>query len=279
VFSGGYSMGGYGTLRFAALYPDLFAGAVNWVGFTGNAFNAPVVGEISEGGTVGAVGNVIRFIGNLRHIPSANLYSGEDELVHVTTGLALMEAFRNANGVPYEFFFHPVAEHLTYAVLDEWVKEAAYSAGRVRVGNPRRVTYRTDESLDYPEYEIKHDRAYWISEIRGRTEDFIDTDLTSAGCGGEQPVYTTGNRSGTGPGPLLWISEFRQQSGTAPLTQANRIEGTLTNAQSLEIDVRGACLTPDPVAYDLTTDGPVVVRLSDGRSLTLRGAGPHQGSF
>ncbi|MGH7899806.1 MAG: prolyl oligopeptidase family serine peptidase [Candidatus Binatia bacterium] len=278
VFSGGYSMGGYGTLRFAELYPDLFAGAVNWVGFTGSVFNLPIVGANDEG-TSGAIGNVIEFVGNMRHVPIANMYAAEDELVHVTTALAMMDAFRSADGVPYEFFLHPVAEHLTFAILDEWVKEAAYSAGRRRVAKPARITYRTDESLEYPEYEIKHDRAYWISEIRGRGAGFVDTDITSFGCGGAVPVYTTGNRSGTGPGPLVWISEFRELAGSEQLEQANRLEGVLTNVASLEIDVGGACLAGAAVEYDLMTDGSTTVRLSDGRALTLSGAGPHHGSL
>lgn len=283
VFSGGYSMGGYGGLRFAALYPQLFAGLVNWVGFTGDIFNTPIPGNpippitSGQGSTAGAVGNVIEFVGNLRHIPSANLYSGEDELVHVNTALALMQTFANADGVPYEFFLHPVAEHLTYALLDDWQKEAAYSAGRTRVDNPQRVTYRSDESLRYPEYDIRHDRAYWISDIVGRDAGFIDIDLTSNGCGGEIPVYATGNN--VGPDPVPWVSQFREQSGAESLAQANRIEGSLDNVASLNIDVTGACLSSGLVEYDLTTDGPTIVNLSDGRSLSLGAAGGHQGVF
>jgi predicted peptidase len=37
VFSGGYSMGGYGTLRMATTYPDRFAGYIDWVGYPGDA--------------------------------------------------------------------------------------------------------------------------------------------------------------------------------------------------------------------------------------------------
>jgi pimeloyl-ACP methyl ester carboxylesterase len=285
VLSGGYSMGGYGTLRMAALYPHWFAGAVNWVGFTGDLFNTPIPGNpippntTGQGSEVGAVGNVIDFVGNLRHIPTANLYSGEDELVHATTGIAMGQAFANAADVPYVWWFHPLGEHLTYALLDEWVKEADYSANRVRVRNPQRVTYRTDESLDYPGYAIRHDRAYWVSGIRGRAAGYIDIDLTSRGCGGSVPVHETGQDAGTGPGPLLWVSQFRNEMSRTPLVQANRIEGTLTNLAELTIDAGDACLGPAPVQYDLTTDGAATLRLSDGRALNLPGAGTHQGSF
>lgn len=285
VLSGGYSMGGYGTLRMAALYPQLFAGAVNWVGFTGDIFNTPLPGNpippntSGSGSENGAVGNVIDFIGNLRHIPTANLYAGEDELVHASTGIAMGQAFANAVDVPYVWWFHPLAEHLTFALLDEWVKEANYSANRLRVNNPPRVTYRTDESFEYPEYAIKHDRAYWISAIQGRASGYIDIDLTSFGCGGTVPVHETGQSAGTGPGPLLWVSQFRSETGRAPLAQSSRIEGTLANLAELTIDVAGACLGSAPVQYSLGTDGPATLRLSNGRTLNLPAAGTHQGSF
>ncbi len=281
VFSGGYSMGGYGTLRFAALYPQWFAGALNWVGFTGDISNTPIPGNpippntSEDGSRNGAEGNVIDFIGNLIHIPTANLYSGQDELVTAPTGLALMQRFADTDDVPYIFYFHPAAEHLTYAVLDDWTKEAAYSAGRMRVNQPPRVQYRTDEALDFPEYGIKHDRAYWVSGIKGREPGYIDINLTSSGCGGTLPVFTTGNDAGADPVP--WVAEFREQSGTEPLTQANKIAGVMDNVSELTIDVAGACLSPGAVAYDLTTDGPVTLKLSDGRTLQLAATGT--GSF
>lgn len=297
VFAGGYSMGGYGTLRLAALYPQLFAGAVNWVGFTGRISNFPVagnpmlgdiplfgefLGDFDEGAANGAVGNAIDYLGNLRHIPSAHLYAGADELVHVNTALALQERLRDTEGLPYEFFFHPAADHLTLAVLDDWQKEAAYSADRERVRNPARVTYRTDEWLRNEALNIRHDRAYWIADIRGRDGQdeegvFVDVDLTSFGCGGDRPVYETGFDGGEDPVP--WASEFRAEIDREPIAQSNGIEGSLTNVTSLTIDVEGACLSEQSVDYELTTDGPVTLTLSDGRTLTLNEAGTHQGSF
>ena len=117
VFSGGYSQGGYITYRMAELYPDRFAGAVDWVGFTGDDENGtPLQGH---GYTAGAVGNVIDFVGNLRRVPTFMLYSGADELVHVNTALAMDNAFKGSDDI-YTFYFHPIAEHLTYAALDDW---------------------------------------------------------------------------------------------------------------------------------------------------------------
>lgn len=283
VFSGGYSMGGYGALRFAALYPHWFAGAVNWVGFTGDIFNTPLPGNpipenTSDGGSRnGAEGNVIDFIGNLRHIPTASLYSGEDELVQVTSGLAMMQAFANAADVVYEFFLHPLAEHLTFAVLDDWRKEAAYLAPLARTGTPQRVTYRTDAALDFPEYAIAHDRAYWISQITGRDAGYIDVDLSSLACRNQAPAFEEGQHAGADPVP--WVSEFRAPAGATAAATAPRLEGTLANVASLSIDATATCLETGSVGYAITTDGPATLTLSNGRTLSLPGAGTHEGSF
>lgn len=291
----GYSMGGFGTLRFAALYPDLFAGAVNWVGFTGDLLNLPIPGNplppavtalattlgasippLSAGGAVGGDVNIIDYVGNLRHIPIASLYSGADELVHVTSSLA-MGVRMGQEEIPYRFFLHPVAEHLSYLIFDDWRKEAAYVAGLKRVKNPARVTYKTDARLDAPEYAIKHDRAYWVSQIVAEAEGPSTVDLTSLGCGIAQPTYETGVDAGIDP--VLWAGTRREQldNPTAP-TAAGKLSGTLANVRSLRIDAAGSCLGGKAVQYEITTDVPATLTLSDGRSRTLV-AGSNSGTF
>jgi hypothetical protein len=137
------------------------------------------------------------------------------------------------------------------------------------------VTFRTDPNLGNAEYGISHDRAYWTSEIRGREEGHQDLDLTSAGCGGPVPTTTASNSSGTEP--LPWAADLRTVTGTQALDRDNRVEGTLANVSSLRIDTEPTCLTPAPLAYDLTTDGPATLAFSDGRVLTLPVAGQFAG--
>lgn len=294
IIAAGYSMGGYGAMRFAALYPDLWAAVVNWVGNTSSLYNTPLpgnpvtgverdlgngseLGENSASGDSGAIGDVLDFISSLRHIPMVALYSGGDYLVPVTTALALRQKLIEADGVIHDFYLHPNAEHLTYAVLDSWQKEADFSAGRKRVKNPARVTYRTDAVLDYPEYAIKHDRAYWVSHIVGRDAGYIDVDLHSLGCGHAEPQFVTGQDQGIGPLVLAWNRDFRQRNGETPRPAQNRLEGTLGNVASLTIDTAGACLLAG-TSYSLTTDGPATLRFSEGRVLTLT-AGLNEGTL
>jgi dienelactone hydrolase len=273
VFSGGYSQGGYIAYRMAMLYPDRFAGLVDWVGFTGDSANG-TPSPIHY--TSGAVGNAIDFVGNLRHVPTAMLYSVGDELVHVNSGPAMAEAFDKTDS-PYTLFLHPLAEHLTFGLLDDWRKEAAFTRPLRRVSQPARVTFRTADFLGSPRYGIRHDRAYWVSQVRGRTGGtaYQDVDLTSYACGGSAPVLE--DTAGAGIDPVPWVSRGRGVASTTPLARRSQLSGKLSNIRSLSIDTDATCLTGRAVTYAITTDGPATLRLSDGRRLTFRGAGAHKG--
>ena len=275
VFSGGYSQGGYITYRMAELFPDRFAGAVDWVGFTGDDANGAPPG--SPHYTAGAVGNAPDYVANLRWVPTVMLYAGADELVHVWTAQAMDSAFKATDDV-FTFYLHPGAEHLTFAALDDWGKEAAYTRNLRRVRNPARVTYRTATFLDDPKLGIVHDRAYWVSRIRGRKTGttFEDVDLTTSACGGTTPVLKP--ISGSGSDPVPWTSDGHAVASQAPIVKAAKLSGTLKNVASLRIDAARACLKGAGFAYDLTTDGPVRLVLSDGRTLDL-GSGHQVGTI
>ena len=270
-FLSGYSMGGYGAMRLAALYPDRWAGMTNWVGFTGDARNNPT-GQNPAPYPSGAIGNVIDLVGNLDSIPSESLYAGADELVQNYTWLALMQRMEQ-EGIDHRFYAHPAAEHLTFALLDKWDKEAAASAERSRVTNPARVRFRTDESLRFPEYGIKHDRAYWVSRVVAAGEGYADVELVNGGCGGAVPARAKANDAGTDP--VAWVSNELNPSGTTPAPPG--LTGSLTNVASLVVDAGRTCLAGQDVPFDVTTSGPATVQLSDGRVLSFAAAGQHTG--
>lgn len=274
VFSSGYSQGGYITFRMAFLLPDLFAGFTGWVPFTGDDTNG-LPGQGTGGGvTAGAVGNMIDFVGNARHVPGSMIFAAGDELVPATSAGGMRAAFDAAAGA-YRWWMHAPAEHLTFAALDEWQKEAEYSAGQRRVTDPARVTFRTATFLDAPQFGIRHDRAYWVTRIRPATEQFYaDTDLTSSGCGA--PVETATEVATPGTEPVPYVEEGRDVTSSRGPAVA-RLEGTLANVAQLRVDVRRACLT-GAFAYAITSDGPATITLSDGRVLRLV-AGPNSGTL
>ncbi len=169
VLVSGLSMGGFGTLWLGAMHPHLWAGALNWVGWTGDLTNgypfADRYDSAQWGSRVGAIANALDLVGNLRHVPSAHVYGAADELVHVTQALALRDALAE-HLVPSAHWLHPTGEHLSSVLADHWAKEAAYSSGRQRVRDPRTVTFRTDERFFFPELGIVPDHAYWVRNIR-----------------------------------------------------------------------------------------------------------------
>jgi dienelactone hydrolase len=264
VFAGGYSMGGYGTLRLGALYPDRFAGYINWVGFTGDDANGSPSPVHYTGG---AIGNAIDFVGNFRHVPGANMYATGDELVHAWTAEELNRRLAAA-GVPYAYYFHPAAEHLTFAGLDDWRKESDYTKDLVRVKRPARVTYRTQRVLWNEALGLRHDRAYWVSRIEPAGEGYADVDLTTHGCGGA--AVDTAHRQLSGSDPVPWTGEETFVTGGRPFERAPRLTGELRGVRSLTVDSRQTCLRGRSVQLDVKTDGPVTLRLSDGRTFSLK---------
>lgn len=264
VFSSGYSQGGYITFRMAMLYPDRFSGFTAWVGFTGNDLNGtPLPGTVDI--TAGAVGNMIDYVGNARHVPGAMIFGAADELVQVPSAVAMEQAFA-ATDSPYVWYMHTGAEHFTFAAVDDWQKEADYSREQRLVRDPARVTFRTEEFLWDPAHGIRHDKAYWVSALRGRGQGFIDTDLTSAGCGNGIPVLEPG--TGAGPSPVPWVATSKDVTGTTPLPAEQRLTGTLSNVASLALDLDAMCLR-NGAAYDITSDGPTVIALPDGQRIVI----------
>ena len=141
------------------------------------------------------------------------IFGAADELVPATSAEAMREAFDAAGG-PVPLVEARTADHLTFAPLDDWSKEADYSAGQRRVHDPARVTFRTATFLDAPQYGIRHDAAYWVSRIRPRAAQFYaDTDLTSSGCGA--PVVTATDVATPGTDPVPYLEDGRDVAITA----------------------------------------------------------------
>ena len=227
----------------AALYPDRFAGLVSWVGFTGDDTNGtPAQGTASV--TAGAVGNMIDFVGNYRHVPAALIYARRGRARAARPPPRRWPTEYRKRDYPFEFFVHPAAEHLTFGPLDDWRKEAAYTKDLRRVRDPARVTFRTAAVLGNPEHGIRHDRAYWVSELRGR----VARRPTTRGRGvlhRRRPAERWLRRGGAsgdadpgaGPDPVPWVADSNVVTGMVAVAPEPRLTGTLANVASLVVDV------------------------------------------
>lgn len=280
VVASGTSMGGYGAMRIAALHPDEFAAVVDWVGFTGNSFNGTGL-EGTVDGSIGAHGNVVDLLGNLRHVPLGAWYAGADELVHVNQAIAVRDRLAEL-GLPSAWWLHPAANHSSPATINDWVKEAAWSEGRVRVQDPGRVSYRTDAAFTDDPAGVRPDSAYWVSGIVPAESGPAQVEAFSHGCGSGEPAAEVS--TGYGEQPVPWTGQFIDATPTV-VPNARRLELSLTNVGALTVDTgkrkapagsRGACLGRKPFTYHVVTDAPVVIEFSDGRAIDLP-AGTHTG--
>ncbi len=288
----GYSMGGGGTFALATMFPDRFAAALTWVGFTGDcnngtpfaqgrqrptstealgpydptghASNSP---ERRSGCPLGARGNAFDYLENLRHVPSAHVFGAADYFDRVQD-VAIAQRLEELG---YEHrIWNYAGEHLVFVRLDDWRKEAAWSHGRRVVRRPARVRYRTNRYLSTPKLDIVADGAYWIDQLRPRYDspkpdgDMV-VDLTSHRCPPTSERRHEFSRD-AGTDPVPWIGQKAVPTDTVAIKLGGRISGTLTNVSSLAIDVEGACFTPGaPIELDIRSDGPALVRFSDGR--------------
>lgn len=278
VVLSGTSMGGYGTMRIASLHPEKFAAALPWVGPTGDTFS----GTPLQGRGVRAQGNVLDFFGNLRHVPIAAWYAGADELVQVNQALAVRDRLAELK-LPSMWWLHMPANHSSPATINDWAKEAAWSAGRKRVKDPARVSFRTDQRFYFPEAGVRPDGAYWVSDIDPAADGFADVDAISYGCGyvGRKTVLTTPN----GSEPVPWVGQQIKPAKATAGTPRRELRLTLSNVAALTVDTgdrtaragaREACLGDRAMKYRVRTDRPVKIRFTDGRRLTLP-AGTHDG--
>jgi dienelactone hydrolase len=250
----GYSMGGFGTGRLVAAYPDLFGAAFTGVG----------PGIAPQGAEQ-----------NARWVPFLNWVAVGDELVTYASARAAHDRMVAAGLRTQLWSF--AGEHFTLAIQDEWGEAAAFLGDARRTEDPWRVTYAFSPADDRRDLGLARDGAYWVSGVvpadRARQarvdarslasgrRDAPLTAVTAAKAGAN--LYPAPVRLGDGvPTPPLRIEG--QAWGPAPAAAPeDALELDLTNVSALRIDVGGAGLRRPEVR--VTSDVPVVVDLGGGR--------------
>jgi hypothetical protein len=272
----GYSMGGYGTFKFASQYPDLFAKGQPVVGPPGLGIwvppNDPVAG--------GAKSNTNRMLGSVRNIPFLIWNAVQDELVPYAGALAQAQTFDDL-GYRYIFDSFAPAEHLTLAIHDQYQPAADFLGSTKLDRNPAHVTYVVNPTMDFPAVHTVANHAYWLSavQLRDGTGDapLGTIDVRSAGFGVGDPVPQATQHGGGALGPgTIGAIPFTEQSkawGDAPKeTVANRLDIDAKNVRSVTIDPARARVDCD-AELAVKSDGPLTVTLAGcGRDANLGGA-------
>ena len=277
----GYSMGGYGTYKFATQYPDLFARANPVVGPP--SLGISVTGEDSTGGEETNTGFMLP---SVRHIPFLMWVGSNDELVPITGTTAHAQRFDDL-GLRYVFDVFVPADHFALATKDQY-EPAAEFLGDHRVDrDPAHVSYVVNPRMDFPEVGTVADHAYWLSGLRVRDASgdaprgYVDVVSEGFGVIDPEPGPTTsGGGTLTGGGPIPPALAYTERAkawgepGSAP--RRDRLRIVATNMSDVTVNVQRARVTCE-AELEVESDGPLTVRL-DGCERTERfgtgGGGP-----
>jgi pimeloyl-ACP methyl ester carboxylesterase len=246
----GYSMGGFGTYRMLARYPDLFARGFSVVGVPGTAMDQ---------------------LPSLRNTPLLTWNAAADELVNIQESEEAVAALEET-GLRFVSQLFMTADHLTLATNDEYQPGADW-LGEHRVDrNPPHVTFVVDPSEDSRDANVVADHAYWVSglSVRDPKASKLGTfDARSAdfGVGGFEPtpVATGGGvLSGGSHGPKPYVEREQDWSGGAEQPKSDRLEVNATNIATATIDAARAGLSCAPV-LEVKSDGPLALRIDCGQ--------------
>ena len=268
VYINGYSMGGYGTFKLTAQYPDLFAGAF------------PVVGPQGEGISLGPFGshdfvdpetNTHWITENVLHVPFLIWHGVADELVPVLGTARHGMRFREL-GYRYEQNIF-TADHFLLGEIDEWDRGKEFLEPLTVERDPWRVRYKVMPDADFPRLGLVHDHAYWVwdiaydGHIAGDGSHAGLVDVTSYAfarrgprsreeypAGGVEPLPYAGHG-------IRWAAPRRERT-------RNALSITMRNVSDATIGLEGARIDPRrPIELE--------VRKSSGRtSFSLHGDFP-----
>jgi predicted esterase len=261
----GYSMGGYGTYKFATQYPDLFARANPVVGPPGLGIWVPPAPP-QPGGDAS---NTNRMVASVRHIPFLIWDGTEDELVPVAGARQQAQTFDDL-GYRYAFDLFTSADHFALATNDQYAPAAKF-LGTHRVDrNPAHVTYVVNPTMDFRKAGTVADHAYWLSglELRNAAGDapIGSVDARSSGFGKADPPakptqHSVGTLEGGNSGPMAYVEQSRSwgKAPSAPRRNVLRIDAQ--NLSQIVVHPHRARLSCD-ATVQVETDGPVKVRLA-----------------
>jgi len=261
----GYSMGGYGTYKFATQYPDLFARANPVVGPPGLGIWVPPAPPQPGG----PESNTNRMLASVRHIPFLIWDVTEDELVPVRGAQKQAQTFDDL-GYRYVFDLFINADHFALATNDQYAPAAKF-LGNYRVNrNPAHVTYVVNPTMDFSKAGTVADHAYWLSGLKlrkaGGEAPLGNVNARSEGFGvGKPPSSQTQHSAGTltgGNTPAMPYVEQSKRWGKAPhKPRRNLVRLNARNLSRVVVHPHRAKLGCN-AKLRVTTDGPLEVRLA-----------------
>jgi dienelactone hydrolase len=291
----GYSMGGYGVYRLASVYPDRFAAAASWAGYTGEFLGAyltdprtlagdptgrsdevsgavrPTLSDLGVGGGrqgKASIGDPVDTLENLRYLPVVHLAGTNDEIVPTTGQYAAPRRLAEL-GYRSRFDLYPGYEHFSFAVVDDWKQVRAWLGNRRRERAPREITHRFSDGWTASglasKIGLEHGNAWWLRDLsmRKTTEDALEfawAKAVSRASTSRSVTVTQAVTPADVPTPHVQQSVSWNEGPRMPVS--NRLDLDTQGVGSVEIDAARAHLKLCGLRIGLRTDGPLTLRLS-----------------
>jgi hypothetical protein len=272
IILSGASMGGIGTFRMGALYPDLWSVAVPIIGYARSA--------------------VVPLLSNFENLEILQINGALDPLIPIAGAQATTDIL-DSYGVRFRAWMLDNRGHEAGGYAYDCVYRDL--ADYVRVTNPPRVIYTVDPAMTIVDpstgLELVHDRAYWVSGIEVANSSARGTIHAHSRAlpqrGIEQVVSTDERYEGDdagrdlcGPNPAIttgdtWRYRAKEWMFGAELPRENSLEVTLTNLAAATFDLARAGLGGVAANLQFTTDTDVAVVLNGlepGQAVTINGA-------
>ncbi|HEX9335930.1 MAG TPA: hypothetical protein VF892_08585, partial [Pseudonocardiaceae bacterium] len=254
----GWSLGGYGTYKFTAEFPDLFARAL------------PDIGCVSAetgwvGGTTPSISGPDAEIRNLvpsyRNIPFLMGNANKDTLCVTSSQLEVFSHFQ-ALGYRYDWREYVGGHGPYYPTADE---SAAFLGNAHVDANPPHVTYVLDGGMQQPTWGLTANHAYWLSGIQIRdaatNNDLGTVDAFSGGFGLADPQVNPEQATSGTSGSFVFTGQVRTWQPPQATARTDELDLTLANVSAVTIDPHRAHVDCH-VNLHMTSDGPATIHLA-----------------
>lgn len=254
----GWSMGGYGTYKFLAQFPDLFAKALPDIGCVSAETGWP--GEPTPS-ISGEDAEILNLAASYRNVPILAANANQDTLCVTSSQLQVRDRLL-ALGYRLDWREYVGMHGPYYPTADE----SAQFLGNDRVDpNPPHVSYVLDGGMQEPAFGLTADHVYWLSGLQIRSasvdNDLGTVDAFSRGFGLADPqVNPVQNTSGTS-GPFTFTGQLQTWQQPQTVTAADELDLTLGNISAITIDPSRAHVDCN-VNLHVTSDGPATISLA-----------------
>ena len=273
IILSGASMGGIGTFRIGALYPDLWSVAV------------PIIGLARD--------SVEPLLSNFENLEILQINGAIDTLIPLAGAQATTDLL-DSLGVRYQAWMLDQRGHEAGGFVYDCVYRDL--ADYVRVSDPARVRYTVDPVMTVLDpatgLELVHERAYWVSgiavadraqpgSVNAHSLALTQRELEEVVRRDERYASDAAGRDLCGPNPDIATGDTWRYRATEwrfgdELPSRNRLEVTLANLAAATFDLARAGLGDGVAAsVQVTTDTLaeiVLTGLQPGQAVAIAGS-------